>query len=159
MTSEPTPGAPTPDARWLQTRRADLVAETLSDETLVIDTATGVFFSLRGVASGLWAMLEQTAGDEELRAAVRDRFADARATDADVDAYLAALEANGLVVETDTPSAGASASVDATAVPWPDGYDPPLVKKYDDMADLLLVDPIHDVVTESGWPDRRPESP
>jgi hypothetical protein len=150
VTSEPTPGA-----RWLQTRPADLVAETLSDETLVIDTATGVFFSLRGVSSGLWAMLEQTAGDEELRRAVRDHFPDARDTDADVDAYLAALEADGLVIETDTPRAGES----ATTGPWPDGYDPPLVKKYDDMADLLLVDPIHDVATESGWPDRQPDSP
>jgi hypothetical protein len=146
---------PTPGARWFQTRRTDLVAETLSDETLVIDTASGVFFSLRGVASGVWSLLEHTASDAELRAAVRDHFADASGTDVDVDAYVAALQGEGLAVETDAPR-----DRDATAaVAWPGTYEPPQVKKYDDMADLLLVDPIHDVAAERGWPDRRPESP
>ena len=72
MTPEPTAGA-----RWLQTRPSDLVAETLSDETLVIDTVSGVFFSLRGVASVFWSMLAGTATTDELRVAVRERFADA----------------------------------------------------------------------------------
>ncbi len=76
-------------------------------------------------------------------------------TDVDVDAYVVALQGEGLVVETDTPRAGGP----TTAVAWPDAYEAPQVKKYDDMADLLLVDPIHDVAAESGWPDRRPESP
>ena len=40
---------PTAGASWFRARTTDLVAETLSDETLVIDTASGVFFSLRGV--------------------------------------------------------------------------------------------------------------
>ena len=150
MTSDPTPAA-----RWFQTRPTDLVAETLSDETLVIDTASGVFFSLRGVASVLWSMVAQTASDTELRAAVRDHFADAAGTDVDVDAYVAALQGDGLVVESEAPRAG-----DTTAAGvWPAVYDPPQVRKYDDMADLLLVDPIHDVAAERGWPDRRPDSP
>jgi len=149
VTPEPTGGD-----RWLQTRPADLVAETLSDETLVIDTATGVFFSLRGVASVLWSLLERTAEHEELRAAVRERFTDAPSVDADVDAFVAALEADGLVVESDAPRAGAGAS----ASEWPESYEPPVVKKYDDMADLLLVDPIHDVAAETGWPERRPDN-
>jgi hypothetical protein len=144
----------TAGARWLQIRPSDLVAETLSDETLVIDTASGVFFSLRGVASGLWSMLATTASDAELRDAVREEFADVQSTDADVDAFLAALEADGLVVEHDGPRVDAA----ATAA-WPEVYAPPIVKKYDDMADLLLVDPIHDVAPESGWPERRADTP
>jgi hypothetical protein len=140
--------------RWLRTRPSDLVAETLSDETLVIDTATGVFFSFRGVASVLWSMLEGIASDAELRAAVRDQFADSPSTAADVDAFVVALEAESLVVDADAPREG-----DATVSgAWPAEYVAPAVKKYDDMADLLLVDPIHDVAAESGWPDKRPDS-
>src|SRR3954462_15327800 len=145
---------PTAGARWFRARTTDLVAETLSDGTLVIDTASGVFFSLRGVASGVWSMLEHTASDAELRAAVRDHFTDSSGTDVDVDAYLASLHGEGLVVEIDEPRTGDI----TTAVAWPDTYEAPLVKKYDDMADLLLVDPIHDVAAETGWPDRRPDS-
>jgi hypothetical protein len=149
LTTEP-PAA----VRWLRTRPSDLVAETLSDETLVIDTATGVFFSLRGVASALWSMLEGIASDAELRAAVRDQFADSPSIDTDLDAFLVALEADSLVVETPTAREG------DVAVPaaWPDAYAAPEVKKYDDMADLLLVDPIHDVAADRGWPDKRADS-
>ena len=150
MTHEPTAGD-----RWLQTRPGDLVAETLSDETLVIDTVSGVFFSLRGVASVLWSMLQGTATNDELRAAVRERFTDAPTAAADVDAFVASLEADDLVVDSGTPRDGAVTAVAA----WPDAYEPPVLKKYDDMADLLLVDPIHDVAAETGWPERRPDSP
>lgn len=140
--------------RWLRTRPSDLVAETLADETLVIDTASGVFFSLRGVASVLWSMLEGTASDVELRAVLHDRFADAPGIEADVGAFVAALEADALVVAADSPRVGDG----AVATVWPDSYVAPVVKRYDDMADLLLVDPIHDVAAETGWPERRPDS-
>jgi coenzyme PQQ synthesis protein D (PqqD) len=150
VTPEPTAGG-----RWLQTRPHDLVAETLSDETLVIDTVSGVFFSLRGVASALWSMLSTPTTDDDLRTAVRERFADVPSTDAEVDAFVASLEAEHLVVAGDTPGTGTA--TDAPA--WPAAYEPPVLKKYDDMADLLLVDPIHDVAAETGWPERRPDTP
>ncbi len=146
---------PTDDIRWLQTRPSDLVAETLSDETLVIDTASGVFFSLRGVASVLWSMLAGTASNTELRAAVADRFPDAPSVDSDVDAFVAALEAETLVIEVDASRNGDAGKPGA----WPDAYELPALKKYDDMADLLLVDPIHDVAVERGWPDKLPDIP
>lgn len=145
----------TDDIRWLQSRPSDLVAETLSDETLVIDTASGVFFSLRGVACVLWSMVSETASTAELRAAVAEHFPDVPSAGSDVDAFVAALEAEALVLEVETERAGDA----APTVAWPDAYEPPLVKKYDDMADLLLVDPIHDVAAESGWPDKRPDIP
>lgn len=135
--------------RW-RTRPGDLVAETLSDETLVIDTTSGVFFSLRGVASSLWAMLEPGATAAELQGAVVERFGDVPAVDADIEAFVSALEADDLVVET--PDAAVEAM--APAPIWPDAYAPPVLKRYDDMADLLLVDPIHDVAADQGWPNK-----
>jgi hypothetical protein len=138
---------PSAGGRWLRTRDADLVAETLSDETLVIDTASGVFFSLRGVASVLWTMLQHPTAEDELRAAVRDHFTGA--CDADVESFVDALLTDGLVVEVD-----AGATADPVLVTWPETYEPPVLKKYDDMADLLLVDPIHDVAADKGWPHR-----
>jgi hypothetical protein len=145
---------PSADDRRLHTRDTDLVAETLSDETLVIDTASGVFFSLRGVASVLWAMLAYPTSEGELRAAVREHFTDARDVDGDVDSFVNALLADGLVVETDDGT-----TADPVPVTWPETYEPPVLKKYDDMADLLLVDPIHDVAADKGWPHRPSDGP
>jgi hypothetical protein len=144
---------PSADGRRLRTRESDLVAETLSDETLVIDTASGVFFSLRGVASVLWAMLQHPTSEGALRAAVRDHFTFTGPgdvdVDEDVDSFVSALLADGLVVETDDGT-----TADPVPVTWPETYEPPVLKKYDDMADLLLVDPIHDVAADQGWPNK-----
>jgi hypothetical protein len=135
--------------RSLRTRRSDLVAETLSDETLVIDTASGVFFSLRGVASALWALLDTGTSRDELDTAVRDRFGEVEGVHRDVASFVAALEADGLVED-----ATGVATDPTTSTPiWPDAYEAPMVKRYDDMADLLLVDPIHDVAADQGWPN------
>ena len=32
------------------------------------------------------------------------------------------------------------------------GFDEPVLHKYEDMKDMLLLDPIHDVDDEAGWP-------
>lgn len=143
------------ETRWLQTRRDDLISETLADETLVIDTATGVFFSLRGVASAAWWMLDGMATVSELRAAVIDRYGTRISVDDDLGQFVLALEADGLVTEASGPRTEPLRAPED----WPEQYTAPVVKKYDDMADLLLVDPIHDVADDTGWPDRRPESP
>jgi hypothetical protein len=37
-------------------------------------------------------------------------------------------------------------------------FNPPLLNKYSDMQELLLLDPIHDV-DEAGWPKPVPEHP
>jgi hypothetical protein len=135
---------------WLRTRPDNVIAETLSDETLVIDTVSGVFFSLRGVASAVWSMLAGTATAIEVQAAVAARYhVDSNGA---VAALVAALEHEGLVVDADAPRDG------LLVVPeeWPEQYGEPALHKYDDMADLLLVDPIHDVSDDTGWPDRRP---
>jgi hypothetical protein len=67
---------------------------------------------------------------------------------------LASLIADGLVVETDDGT-----TADPVPVTWPETYEPPVLKKYDDMADLLLVDPIHDVAADKGWPHRPSDGP
>ena len=34
------------------------------------------------------------------------------------------------------------------------GYEPPILNRYDDLQNLALLDPIHDV-EEAGWPNRK----
>ena len=65
-------------------------------------------------------------------------------------AFVAELLARKLVIETEraSPADGAATeprSVDRAA------FVPPALTIYEDMADLLLLDPIHDV-DEAGWP-------
>jgi hypothetical protein len=65
------------------------------------------------------------------------------------------LLAEALVVPG-APAAGGAGTV-ATAVPAArQPYEAPALHKYNDMQDLLLLDPVHDV-DETGWPNISPE--
>jgi hypothetical protein len=63
------------------------------------------------------------------------------------------LVAHGLVTAEPTV-----ASVPATALDGPAGsWEAPKLTVYEDMQDLLLLDPIHDV-DETGWPARKQDA-
>ncbi len=83
----------------------------------------------------------------------------------DVTAFLAALVEQGLGAETDEPassngSGNGSGNGDGAAAVTADGvtraYTVPALTRYDDLDDLLLLDPIHEV-DDAGWPIARTE--
>jgi hypothetical protein len=39
-------------------------------------------------------------------------------------------------------------------VDWPDSFAPPALERYDDIANIITMDPIHDVDQSAGWPRR-----
>ena len=67
----------------------------------------------------------------------------------DVDAFLRSLVDEGII--SWSPEAPAAAvDVAATAITRA-AYRPPQIDKHDDLEELLLLDPIHDIGPE-GWP-------
>jgi hypothetical protein len=69
----------------------------------------------------------------------------------DVDAFVANLLGEEMLVEAAAPPDGlpTRAAIDA-AVPQAD-YTALVIERFNDLADLILLDPVHDV-TEAGWP-------
>ena len=90
----------------------------------------------------------------EVVTGVRAHYAgDAEHIRAGVDALLAELLAESLLAPAECISAGAPGvdSNERSAGELPP-FMPPLLEKFTDMADLLLLDPIHEVDAETGWP-------
>jgi hypothetical protein len=68
--------------------------------------------------------------------------------------YAEKLVGYGCLVRSDTPG---SATLDpATIEILRASANPPTVEIFDDLADLILADPIHDVEETAGWPVRKP---
>jgi len=88
--------------------------------------------------------------------AVKAHYAgDAGQIEADVVRLIAELEAEGLVVPAGSEGGTAApAGVSAACEPAP-AYEATVLKRYEDMHDLLLLDPIHEV-DEMGWPNVKP---
>lgn len=127
-----------------------VVSETLDGETIVVDLETGSYFSMNASASLIWVLVADGCQQGAIGAGLARCFGLAAAeASAAVDQFLAALAADGLIVPADGPGrAQPPAIVDArSGLP----FEAPSIARYDDMQEMLLADPIHDV-TMAGWP-------
>jgi hypothetical protein len=133
----------------------EIAHERVEDEVIVINLRTGAYFSLVGAAADIWDLLLTGRPLDTVAATVARRVGvEVPVVRADLDPFVTSLLHEGLLVAAEPPAA---LPIDDT-VPLddqraaPEGtYRPPMLEKYDDMEELLLLDPIHEV-DESGWP-------
>jgi Coenzyme PQQ synthesis protein D (PqqD) len=118
--------------------------ETIDNETILFDAETGHILLLAGFASVLWSHLAGGAQPAELCEAVDSRFgSDAGAA---TRTFLNDLRAAEILV----PSSE-EARTDAKPSSWPSQFTAPLLERYDDIAKIIAMDPIHEVAV-TGWP-------
>jgi hypothetical protein len=128
-----------------------VISETVGGETIIVNLASGHYFSLQGTAVDVWQALERgetaetmvleleqryEAGDGEIDAAVRKLLYDF------VAAELVVEDGNGSGSGTFTPSQHVAERVPFVA---------PSLATFTDMQDIILLDPVHEVDTR-GWP-------
>jgi hypothetical protein len=137
---------------WI-VNRPSVVSEVIDGELVVMNLATGNYFSSSGTGAELWACLEGGMSADGLAATLVARHAiSAECAAADVAAFLERLRAESLVRECSDGGAIAASPAPASS----GRYEAPQMHVYSDMRDLLMLDPIHDVA-EEGWPSRPPE--
>jgi hypothetical protein len=129
--------------------------EAIDGEVIVIDLATGSYYSLRGSAADVWQLLAGSPGatSAELVGALAQRYeSDDTEMEPAVSRFIEQLSEENLVAGID----GSTPPRAAAAFPEPEGaaaraFDPPVLEKYTDMQDLVLLDPVHEV-DQTGWP-------
>lgn len=133
-----------------------VVAESLDGEVLIVNLESGCYYSAAGTGEAIWSLFAAGHTASEVLESVAARFdAAGDAVSEEVcrirDEFVAEqliLSDSGLVA----PPNGAAPQID---VKQP--FEPPVLKKYTDMQELLLLDPIHDVDQAAGWPKAREE--
>lgn len=119
----------------------DIVFEDFDGDLVVLNITSGQYFGFNGTAAIAWAALMEGVKPRDLIAAGLPQE--------DVEAFVARLDNLGLVKPTD--EAG-TAIGDAARTDLAAQTQAPQVDAYDDLSDLILADPIHDVDEEAGWP-------
>lgn len=131
-----------------------VIHETFDGEQVIINLDTGIYYSLDKIGSSIWGMLAQGNSVVQVIRRTQGSFrGDAQEIERSVSAFIAQLEAELLIIVSgDLPSGGA----DTIAEPCVEKNDftPPVLQKFTDMQDLLLLDPIHEV-DEKGWPSAK----
>lgn len=125
--------------------------ETIDGEAVIINLDSGNYYSLVDAGSFIWSIVERGASASEVQQLVQQTYrGNATEIDRGVQELLAQLQQENLIVPVD-------GATDLTEVlPSHNGHEKPLfnaplLNKFSDMQELLLLDPIHDV-DEAGWP-------
>jgi hypothetical protein len=122
-----------------------VVHETLDGETVVINLATGTYYSLEGSAADLWTRLADGESATESAAALAAvHGGDVTALTGAVLAFHRQLFEYALL--TAPPAASAIAGGDLGS------FMIPKIVAYEDLREHLLLDPVHDVERGTGWP-------
>ncbi len=128
-------------------------AEWMDDEVMIINLDTGNYFSITGIGAEVWRMIEEGCSSAAIMAEMQARYrGDADQMQSALAAYTSQLEQEHLIVPAESAGAGSVQSKTPMAVDTQPEFTPPVLEKYTDMQDLLLIDPIHEVDDEQGWP-------
>jgi hypothetical protein len=126
-----------------------VISEVIDGEFVLVHFESGCYFSIRGSGAEICRLL--LAGHNLEAAAgqlAKHHHLPQSQIGADVDQFVAQLLAEKLLVATGGQTRQ-PAAVELSAEP----YAAPSFEKFDDMADQLLLDPIHEI-GQAGWPVR-----
>lgn len=132
---------------YLRPHTPAVKSEILDGELVLIDFDSGAYYSGNHVAGAVWQLLQVGTPSEAVGPRIAEHFADPRAED-DVARLLAFLVETKLVVSAEAPP-----ETLPFELPPAQSYEDPALERFEDMAELLILDPIHEV-EEEGWPHR-----
>lgn len=149
MLASPRVAAEVRHARCAYEVPASVRHERLDDEVIAIDLDTGAYFALDGVAAVCWSVLAAGGAVDTVVDMMAAGFEVARDTArSDVQGFVSEL----VQVHLLTPVDREPVPVESARAMKPAGeYRSPAIERFDDLEELLVLDPIHEV-DEAGWP-------
>lgn len=141
------------DEQTFECNTPSVIFERFADETILINLDAGHYYSMDPIGAVIWELLNRGLSVDRIVDLVRAHYtAGTEDVGAGVRAYIGRMREEKLI----RPRREATAPADGD-IQFPAGaaFSRPVLAKYDDMEEMLLLDPVHDV-TEAGWPESAP---
>jgi len=138
-----------------------IIHEIFDDqEAAIINLKSGNYYSLNPIGTYIWTQIESGTTMGEIVEDIVSRYVGSLGDIiTEVDKFVHQLCAEELIVaehdaagDTSSQRGGTGSAGDGSKIP----FSPPVLERYHDMQELLLLDPIHEV-DETGWPHSKPE--
>ncbi len=143
------------DNKTLHPNTPHVVTEDFDNEIIVVNLTNGNYYSLRDTAAVIWKLIRQKPLYHTLLDTISTAY---RLTDTalreEITPFVDQL-LHDQMIRLEDPNGNAQA---ALVLPEKTGaYAAPVLESYSDMQDLLMLDPIHEVDEEKGWPVQKEE--
>ena len=141
-------------------RTPQVISEYFDNEVVIINFDNGNYYSLEKVGADIWGLIKNGANlGRIIRGLTRQYEGGTEKIEKAVCVFMDELTRENLIVPDPIGKPESNPEGD------PEGKAPgetarqnfpiPRLNRYDDMQDLILLDPIHEV-DESGWPSNKP---
>ena len=143
------------DEQYFECNTPSVIFERFADETILINLDAGHYYSMDPIGAVVWELLNRGHSVDRIVELARMHYVEGTEdVSAGIRAYVGRMREEKLIRPRRDTSASATA---AGEFPIPAGaaFTRPVLAKYDDMEEMLLLDPVHDV-TEAGWPESAP---
>jgi len=131
-------------------RNQQVINETLDNETIIINLETGVYYSLNPMGTLIWKAINAKLSFGLICNQLKGKYPEAVEIEGIVEKYITFLELEQLVKKIDFCETNLQ-EFEVILQSELSSYVPPAIEKYEDMQEMLLADPIHEV-EEDGWP-------
>ena len=132
-----------------------IVHEIFSDdEAAIINLKTGNYYSLNTIGAEIWALIEKNMTNAQ----IIETFADNYLTHSidlvpEISEFLKELKTEDLIIEDNSSEI---TTVEIGGNGKKHTFIKPVIERFADLQELLLLDPIHDV-DEAGFPHKKAE--
>jgi hypothetical protein len=113
-----------------------VIGKVLDDEAVIINLETGIYYGLDGVAARVWDYASQGASRERISQELSARYPDHPESADELRNLLQQMCEAGLLIEDDREAADVALLAD-----WPADYLPLEMACYDDVAEMVALDP------------------
>lgn len=136
-----------------QIDRARIQFERFEDETVLINVENGFYYSISRSGSELLQLLDSGYQVAMLVGIMVDDSVDSVHYSALITRFVEDLILEGILIETfNSPTTNQSIDIVRPLYSSTEGFEPLILEKFDEVSDLLLIDPIHMVDQQQGWP-------
>ena len=122
-----------------------VVSDKFDDEIVVVSLESGFYYSFRKSAMQVWILIEKGFSVDEIIASF-DLTDDQKSL---MHRFLDQLKVENLITDGESDQQHTR-----TDEPVFHEFDDLEFAKFEDMSDLIMIDPIHDTDQQKGWPNK-----
>lgn len=129
-----------------------VISETLEGETIIINLDTGNYYSINTTGAIIWNQIQSNNGTQNILEYFLNHYdVNTDVITKSITEIISSLLKDNLILESESSSIQNIKEEIKNISKEP--FLAPKIEKYDDMKEMLLADPIHDVSEKDGWPN------
>ena len=132
----------------------EVSSESFENEAVVVNFMTGKYFGMTGSGPKIWAIFETPASQQDVITRLRENYPDISEEQVkEATSFIDALLQEKLLVVAET---GCNGTPVKNLFDGAEGdFQLPKLEIYEDLQELIILDPIHDADPERGWPTQQ----